>query len=312
MPSSARSRARGVRAPAAPQNALAEEGAAAEAVPLHRRVAAAVRQDLGGVLSKWMLLISLFHSAICCAIFQIFNCTVKYEPFDRKFLVSDYGIRCSGPGYKAHKAYAIVCAVIYVTFPLCLFLVLWRPRRLAAGGEEQRKDPRHVDDGALAFLTNNLKAEYWWFEVLAIFLRSPLVTGFFRFKADVKISIVLCLIVTIIHRTFVLQLKPYASSGLQHVVEALMRFALSIVLLSVCLVGDLIEDSDHVWMVTLVFLLNVASLSLAYQAFVSESYRGVARRLRRTSPSRPRRSSCCGARTRRRSARTSARGRGKF
>ena len=57
-------------APAAPQNALAEEGAAAEAVPLHRRVAAAVRQDLGGVLSKWMLLISLFHSAICCAIFQ--------------------------------------------------------------------------------------------------------------------------------------------------------------------------------------------------------------------------------------------------
>ena len=229
-------------APAAPQNALAEEGAAAEAVPLHRRVAAAVRQDLGGVLSKWMLLISLFHSAICCAIFQIFNCTVKYEPFDRKFLVSDYSIRCSGPGYKAHKAYAIVCAVIYVTFPLCLFLVLWRPRRLAAGGQEQRKDPRHVDDGALAFLTKNLKAEYWWFEVLAIFLRS-LVTGFFRFKADVKISIVLCLIVTIIHRTFVLQLKPYASSGLQHVVEALMRFALSIVLLSVCLVGDLIEKT---------------------------------------------------------------------
>ena len=89
---------------AAPQNALAEEGAAAEAVPLHRRVAAAVRQDLGGVLSKWMLLISLFHSAICCAIFQIFNCTVKYEPFDRKFLVSDYSIRCSGPGYEAHKA----------------------------------------------------------------------------------------------------------------------------------------------------------------------------------------------------------------
>ena len=67
-----------------------------------------------------------------------------------------------------------------------------------------------------------------------------------------------------------------------------MRFALSIVLLSVCLVGDLIEDSkDALWMVTLVFLLNVASLPLAYQAFVSESYRGVARRLRRTSPSRP-------------------------
>merc|ERR1719482_781289 len=271
-------------ATAAPQNSLAEEGAAAEAVPLHRRVAAAVRQDLGGVLSKWMLLISLFHSAICCAIFQIFNCTVKYEPFDRKFLVSDYSIRCSGPGYEAHKAYAIVCAVIYVTFPLCLFLVLWRPRRLAAGGEEQRKDPRHVDDGALAFLTNNLKAEYWWFEVLAIFLRS-VVTGFFRGFTDVKISIVLCLIVTIIHRTFVLQLKPYASSGLQHVVEALMRFALSIVLLSVCLVGDLIEDSkDALWMVTLVFLLNVASLPLAYQAFVSESYRGVARRLQAHEP----------------------------
>ena len=147
-----------------------------------------------------------------------------------------------------------------------------------------RDSPRHVDDGALAFLTNNLKAEYWWFEVLAIFLRS-LVTGFFRFKADVKISIVLCLIVTIIHRTFVLQLKPYASSGLQHVVEALMRFALSIVLLSVCLVGDLIEDSENaLWMVTLVFLLNVASLPLAYQAFVSESYRGVARRLQAHEP----------------------------
>ena len=60
-----------------------------------------------------------------------------------------------------------------------------------------------------------------------------------------------------------------------------MRFALSIVLLSVCLVGDLIEKhSDQVWMVTLVFALNLASLFLAYQAFVSESYRGVARRLK--------------------------------
>ena len=117
-----------------------------------------MRQDLGGVLSKWMLLISLFHSAICCAIFQIFNCTVKYEPFDRKFLVSDYSIRCSGPGYKAHKAYAIVCAVIYVTFPLCLFLVLWRPRRLAAGGEEQRKDPRLNIDLSSMFRTVRVKA----------------------------------------------------------------------------------------------------------------------------------------------------------
>ena len=37
-------------------------------------------------------------------------------------------------------------------------------------------------------------------------------------------------------------------------------------------------------MVTLVFLLNVASLPLAYQAFVSESYRGVARRLQAHEP----------------------------
>ena len=132
--------------------------------------------------------------------------------------------------------------------------------------------------GRYAAEQKKLKAEYWWFEVLAIFLRS-LVTGFFRF-GGVMISIVLCLIVTIIHRTFVLQLKPYASSGLQHVVEALMRFALSIVLLSVCLVGDLITEGDNATaIVTFVFLLNLSCLPIAYQAFVSESYRGVARRL---------------------------------
>jgi hypothetical protein len=266
-------------ATAAPQNALAEEGAEAEAVPLHRRVAAAVRQDLGGVLSKWMLLISLFHSAICCAIFQIFNCTAKYEPFGRSFLMYDYSIQCSGRTYGAYRAYAIVCAVIYVTFPLCLFLVLWQPRRLEPAWQERRKDPRHVDDGALAFLTKNLKAEYWWFEVLAIFLRS-LVTGFFR-HLGIKMSIVISLIITIIHRTVVLQLKPYASSGLQHVVEALMRFALLIVLVAVCLVGDLITEGDNATaIVTFVFLLNLSCLPIAYQAFVSESYRSVAQRLK--------------------------------
>ena len=266
-------------ATAAPQNALEEEGAAAEAVPLHRRVAAAVRQDLGGVLSKWMLLISLFHSAICCAIFQIFNCTAEYEPFGRSFLMYDYSIQCSGRTYGAYRAYAIVCAVIYVTFPLCLFLVLWQPRRLEPAWQERRKDPRHVNDGALAFLTKNLKAEYWWFEVLAIFLRS-LVTGFFR-HLGIKMSIVISLIITIIHRTVVLQLKPYASSGLQHVVEALMRFALSIVLVAVCLVGDLINEGDNATIiVSFVFVLNLSCLPIAYQAFVSESYRSVAQRLK--------------------------------
>ena len=262
-----------------PRHILADETGKEEVVPMHRSVIVAVRRDLGRVLAGWMLLISLFHSGICSAIFQIFNCTQTYEPIERDFLVSDYSIRCSGPRYTGYKAYAVLCAVLYVTFPLCLFLVLWQARRLAAG-QQQRKD--RVDDGALSFLTKNLKSEFWWFEVVAILLRS-LVTGFFRF-VSIEISIVLSLIITIIHRTFVLQMKPYASSGLQHLVEALMRFTLSIVLLSVCVVGDLLDDGSTWWITTLVFALNLSCVPLAYQAFVSESYRGVARRLRANEP----------------------------
>ena len=268
----------GARTPP-PRHILVDETAKEEVTPMHRSVIAAVRRDLGRMLAGWMLLISLFHSGICSSIYQIFNCTQTYEPIEREFLVIDYSIRCSGPRYTGYKAYAILCAVLYVTFPMCLFLVLWQARRLAAG-QQQRKD--RVDDGALSFLTKNLKNEYWWFEVVAILLRS-LVTGFFRF-IDVKISIVLSLIITIIHRTFVLQMKPYASSGLQHVVEALMRFALSIVLLSVCVVGDLLNDKNIWWITTIVFALNLSCMPLAYQAFVSESYRGVARRLRASEP----------------------------
>ena len=90
-------------------------------------------------------------------------------------------------------------------------------------------------------LTRSVKPEFWWFEVAALVARS-LVTGMFLFVSP-GVSLIMSFFVIVVHRSLVLKFRPYASTGLQLVVEALMRFALSIVLLSVCLVGDLIEDS---------------------------------------------------------------------
>ena len=157
-----------------------------------------------------------------------------------------------------------------------------RARRLA------RDEQRPVDDGALAFLTRSVKPEFWWFEVAALVARS-LVTGMLLFvdtKDATGVSLIMSFFVIVVHRTLVLQFRPYASTGLQLVVEALMRATFSIALMAVAVYGSdpILGEKTASVVAILVFALNLSVLPFAYRAWRTESYRSVARRLRRREP----------------------------
>ena len=129
--------------------------------------------------------------------------------------------------------YGGFCVAVYAcALPALFFPDLWRRRRQVAGG-------KGVDDGALKFLTRDLKAEYWWCEVAAMVFRS-LVAGLARSVASSSLSLCLAVVVVVVQAPMVLQLQPYVSSALTLVVEALMRAALSIVLLALAVKGNIL------------------------------------------------------------------------
>ena len=129
-----------------------------------------------------------------------------------------------------------------------------------------------MDDGALAFLTRSVKPEFWWFEVAALVARS-LVTGMLLFVEDATgVSLIMSFFVIVVHRTLVLQFRPYASTGLQLVVEALMRAAFSIALMAVAVYGSdpILGERTASVVAILVFALNLSVLPFAYRAWRTE------------------------------------------
>ena len=273
----------------------------------YERILLSVQQDLDTGLMVVFAVLTMFHSGICSAIFQTFNCSENYmidgnqnDKTGLRYLVADYSISCSRdhasrprspPEYDdyykessaekhAHyETYARVCLVVYaVGVPLCYFGWLYRARTKA------RETQAPVHDAALGFLTRTTKPEFWWFEVAALVARS-LVTGMLIF-ADRGVSLIMSFFVIVVHRTLVLQFRPYASTGLQLVVEALMRATFSIALMAVSVVGNdpILKGQTASVVAILVFALNLSVLPFAYRAYRTESYRSVARRLRIRAP----------------------------
>ena len=275
-----------------------------------QRVALSVQRDLDAGLMVVFAVLTMFHSGICSTIFNTFNCSINYKIDDGqgsrglRYLAADYTISCSTDYVKRPRApaeydayydddsaddhafyetYATVALVVYaVGVPLAYLAWMLRARRLA------RDEQRPVDDGALAFLTRSVKPEFWWFEVAALVARS-LVTGMLLFvdtKDATGVSLIMSFFVIVVHRTLVLQFRPYASTGLQLVVEALMRATFSIALMAVAVYGSdpILGEKTASVVAILVFALNLSVLPFAYRAWRTESYRSVARRLRRREP----------------------------
>ena len=82
----------------------------------------------------------------------------------------------------------------------------------------------------------------------------------------------------------VLQLKPYVSSAITLVVEALMRAALSIVLLALAVKGNILARASATPLASCVLCANLVVFVSAYRAFKSERWRRVVANLRGGRP----------------------------
>ena len=249
-------------------------------------------ERLGRAFQLWLFLVAMFHSSICSSVASLFDCVGPRDTTqdltapqgfrvreDRgsRFLAGDFSIRCDSDTYQAYAVYGGFCVAVYAfALPALFFLDLWRRRRQVAAGKS-------VDDGALKFLTRDLKAEYWWCEVAAMVFRS-LVAGLARSVASSSLSLCLAVVVVVVHRTMVLQLKPYVSSAITLVVEALMRAALSIVLLALAVKGNILGKGERYAFASCVLCANLVVFVSAYRAFKSERWRRVVANLRGGRP----------------------------
>lgn len=94
-----------------------------------------------------------------------------------------------------------------------------------------------------------------------------LVAGLALSVANSSLSLCLAVVVVVVHRTMVLQLKPYVLSAITLVVEALMRAALSIVLLALAVKGGILGKGERYAFASGVLCANLVVFVSAYRAF---------------------------------------------
>ncbi|KAH8063550.1 calcium ion binding protein [Aureococcus anophagefferens] len=217
-------------------------------------------REVRAVLNCWLVVVTVFHSAICSSIFVLFQCEdptgseqKKHSHWDKtyidrmahydrgagkknaRYLAADWQIRCNSQVYQAYRIYAVLWAFVYAVGLPAVFFVLLRRKRVGRGA--QKRIGGVVDDGPLSFLTDTLKPE------------------------------------------------PYASSGIQLIIEALHRATLSIVILAVAIEGELLKRSkDGVAFGSLVFLINASVFVTAYAAFRGERVRAIIAAIARGQP----------------------------
>ena len=115
----------------------------------------------------------------------------------------------SADDHAFYETYATVALVVYaIGVPLAYVAWMLRARRLA------RDEQRPVDDGALAFLTRLREARVLVVRGRGARRAQPRVTGMFLFVSP-GVSLIMSFFVIVVHRTLVLQFRPYASTGLQ-------------------------------------------------------------------------------------------------
>jgi hypothetical protein len=130
----------------------------------------AFRRGVESARAGAMLVVCMFHSSVCAAIINFFNCDppmgeTGYEVAPggvrNRFLVKDYSISCNSAKYRSYRPYASIMLFIYaVVFPCLLAYYVCRQRATAAGFA-----------GPLSFLTGHLRARSWWYEIVALDIR---------------------------------------------------------------------------------------------------------------------------------------------
>ncbi|EGB12918.1 hypothetical protein AURANDRAFT_60916 [Aureococcus anophagefferens] len=268
-------------------------------------------REVRAVLNCWLVVVTVFHSAICrgrrSSIFVLFQCEDptgseqkkhshwdktyidRMDHYDRgagkknaRYLAADWQIRCNSQVYQAYRIYAVLWAFVYAVGLPAVFFVLLRRKRVGRGA--QKRIGGVVDDGPLGFLTNTCKPEFWWMEIAAMCGRFML-SGFFLIFCRLHQSLLLSTMVAIVVRTLVIKFRPYASSGIQLIIEALHRATLSIVILAVAIEGELLKRSkDGVAFGSLVFLINASVFVTAYAAFRGERVRAIIAAIARGQP----------------------------
>ncbi|EGB02373.1 hypothetical protein AURANDRAFT_68943, partial [Aureococcus anophagefferens] len=147
-------------------------------------------REVRAVLNLWLVVVTVFHSAICSSIFVLFQCEdptgseqKKHSHWDKtyidrmahydrgagkknaRYLAADWQIRCNSQVYQAYRIYAVLWAFVYAVGLPAVFFVLLRRKRVGRGA--QKRIGGVVDDGPLSFLTDTLKPEFWWMEIAA-------------------------------------------------------------------------------------------------------------------------------------------------
>ena len=126
-----------------------------------------VRRPRRPEYARWgVVFIKLVLPVVSLEIGLEFHChSFDYGPSrSRSFLVSDYSVDCDGGSYRAHRALAVVCVVVYVvSIPGAIFGVMWTHRRAMADAD----DPQHLEVVArYGLLGEAFKADCWYFETI--------------------------------------------------------------------------------------------------------------------------------------------------
>jgi hypothetical protein len=126
-----------------------------------------------GATASAMLVVCIFHSSVCAAVIDFFNCDPPsgqngYETapggVQNSFLIKDYSISCKSDKYTAYAPYASIMLFIYAVMFPCILAYYVRKQRASSTTAAGIAGP-------LSFLTGHLRARTWWYEIVALDVR---------------------------------------------------------------------------------------------------------------------------------------------